>query len=143
PVAARQLASRARRRVRGAEAGAADVARQREIVEAFLAAARGGDFDRLLELLDPDVVFRTDAVGQANGAPGELVGASAVAQRFSGGAMGARVALIDGEAGWLVGPSSRPNVVLLLSVEDDRVVAVDAVMDPDDLAGLEIEALAR
>jgi RNA polymerase sigma-70 factor (ECF subfamily) len=143
PTAARQLASRARRRVRGADATAVDVARQREVVDAFLAAARGGDFDALLAVLDPDVVFRTDAVGQAKGAPGELVGASAVAQRFQGGAMGARTALVDGEPAWVVGPNSRPNVVLLFTFEDDRVVAVDAVMDPDDLATLEIASFAR
>jgi RNA polymerase sigma-70 factor, ECF subfamily len=143
PTAARQLASRARRRVRGADATAVDVARQREVVDAFLAAARGGDFDALLAVLDPDVVFRCDAVGVANGAPPELSGADAVAQRFAGGAMGARTALVDGEPAWVVGPSSRPNVVLLVTVEDDRVIAVDAVMDPDDLAALEIESLAR
>jgi RNA polymerase sigma-70 factor (ECF subfamily) len=143
PTATRQLASRARRRVRGAEANAIDVARQREVVDAFLAAARGGDFDALLAVLDPDVVFRTDAVGVFNGAPPELIGANTVAERFRGGAMGARTALVDGEPAWVVGPSRRPNVVLLFTFEDDRVVAVDAVMDPDDLAALEIESFAR
>ncbi len=143
PTATRQLASRARRRVRGADATATDVARQRQVVEAFLAAARSGEFDALLAVLDPDVVFRADAVGQAKGGPGVLVGADAVAQRFAGGAMGARVALVDGEPAWVVGPSSRPNVVLLVTVDDDRVVAVDAVMDPDDLASLEIESFPR
>ncbi len=143
PTATRQLASRARRRVRGAEASAVDVARQREVVDAFLAAARGGDFDALLAVLDPDVVFRTDAAGVARGGPAELVGAQAVAERFQGGAMGARTALVDGEPGWVVGPSSRPNVVLLITIEDDRIVAVDAVMDPDELGTLEIESFAR
>jgi RNA polymerase sigma-70 factor (ECF subfamily) len=129
--------------VRGAEASAVDVVRQREVVDAFLAAARSGEFDALLAVLDPDVVFRTDAVGVAKGAPAELTGATSVAQRFAGGAMGARTALVDGEAAWVVGPASRPNVVLLITVDDGRVVAVDAVMDPDDLAALEIESFAR
>ncbi|MFC9437849.1 sigma-70 family RNA polymerase sigma factor, partial [Nocardia sp. NPDC057030] len=96
-AAARQLASRARRRVQGARAGV-DRDRQREVVEAFLAASRGGDFGALLTLLDPDVVLRVDAAAMATGAIGAL-GADAVAQTFSGRAQAARHARVDGRAG--------------------------------------------
>jgi RNA polymerase sigma factor (sigma-70 family) len=98
PAAARQLASRARRRVRGSDA-APDVTRQREVVDAFLAASRGGDFQALISLLDPDIVLRADAAAARMGAPGELRGADAVAATFSGRAQGARPALMDGEPG--------------------------------------------
>src|SRR6266852_2902561 len=85
PTAARQLASRARRRVRGAATVPdAELSRQREVVDAFLAAARGGEFDALLALLDPDVVFRADRAAVAAGSSGEVRGASAVARLFSG-----------------------------------------------------------
>src|SRR6516225_1425889 len=97
PAAARQLASRARRRVRGAAmAPDADLARQREVVDAFLAASRGGDFGALVALLDPEVVLRADAAAVRSGAPGEVHGAAEVAGTFSGRARAARPALVNG-----------------------------------------------
>src|ERR1700712_881629 len=110
-AAARQLASRARRRVRGAAADpAADLARRRAVVEAFLAASREGDFAALLGVLDPYAVFRAAAAASAMGAQPLLLGAQQVAERFSGQARAARLALIDGEPGavWSVG--DRPRV---------------------------------
>jgi len=143
PTAARQLASRARRRVQGADATGLDIARQREVVEAFLAASRGGDFDALLALLDPDVVFPNDAVAVANGAPERLVGATAVAEQFVGRAMGARVAVIDGGVGLVVGPSRSLKVAVVVSVVDGKITGIDAVLDPQTLAELEVEPLPR
>ena len=100
PAAARQLASRARRRVQGrSETPEVDVTRQREIVDAFLAASRGGDFDALLAVLDPDVVFRADHVAVTMGGVAELRGAAAVAETFRGRAQAARAALVDGAVG--------------------------------------------
>ncbi|MFI6165679.1 sigma-70 family RNA polymerase sigma factor [Nocardia sp. NPDC051052] len=137
PAAARQLASRARRRVQGARA-AADRDRQREVVGAFLAASRGGDFGALLTLLDPEVVLRVDAAAMATGATGAL-GADAVAKTFSGRAQGARLALIDGRAGavWSVGGT--PRVVFDFTVSDGRIVAIDLLADPGTLDQLELE----
>src|SRR5436305_2614807 len=109
PAAARQLASRARRRVQGpAAAPDADPGRQREVVDAFLAASRGGDFDALLALLDPDVVLRADGTAVRAGAPGEARGAVAVAGTFSGRARVAQPALVDGMAGAVWAPGGRP-----------------------------------
>src|SRR3989441_13163523 len=100
PTAARQLASRARRRVQGAATVPdADLTRQREVVDAFLAASRGGDFDALLAVLDPDVVLRADRAAVAAGASGEVRGAPAVARQFSGRARVAQPALVNGAAG--------------------------------------------
>src|SRR3989442_11589702 len=97
PTAARQLASRARRRVQGAAAVPdADFTRQREVVKAFLAASRGGDFDALVALLDPDVVLQADSAAVQAGASSEVRGAAAVAGTFSGRARLARPALVNG-----------------------------------------------
>src|SRR5258706_10403649 len=103
PTATRQLASRARRRVqRSAAANDADLAYQREVVDAFLAAAREGNFDALLAVLDPDVVFRADRVAISAGASGEIRGAQAVARQYLGRAQGARAALVNGAVGVVV-----------------------------------------
>src|SRR5258705_2344173 len=100
PAAARQLASRARRRVQGAsEHREIDHTRQRKVVDAFLAASRGGDFDALLALLDPDVVLRADAEAVRMGSPSEVVGAAEVASTFSGRARAAQPALVNGAPG--------------------------------------------
>src|SRR5438445_4602840 len=97
PAAARQLASRARRRVQGTPpAPEADVSRQKKIVDAFLAASRDSDFEGLLAVLDPDVVFRADPAAQRLGSLGEMRGAAAVAEAFRGRATAARPALVDG-----------------------------------------------
>jgi len=143
PVAARQLASRARRRVQGSdEAGAPDRTRQREVVDAFLAASRGGDFAGLLAVLDPDVVFRADAAAARLGSAAELRGAQAVAQNFRGRAQVARPALVDGSIGLLIAPMGKLRVVLALKLDGDRIVGIEAIADPDRLAQLDVALLA-
>ena len=143
PAAARQLASRARRRVRGGDVAAgADAGRRRAVVDAFLAAAQGGDFDRLLTLLDPEVVLRADAAAVAMGANALLNGSRAVAERFQG-ARAARTALIDGEPGLIWSAGGAVRVVFLLTVEDDRVVAIEQVADPAAIAAMAVEPLRR
>jgi RNA polymerase sigma-70 factor (ECF subfamily) len=135
PVATRQLASRARRRVRGA-APTGDPTRQRELVEAFLAASRGGDFDALVALLDPDVVVRADAGAAPAGTPRQVRGAARVAGQalaFARRARHAVPALVDGAAGILVAAGGRPVVVLAFTVLDGRIVEIDIVADPDRL----------
>lgn len=137
PDAARQLASRARRRVRGATPGAdADERRQREIVDAFVAAARSGDFDALLAALDPDVVFRIDA-GLSLGARPPVVGAPAVARQVLSRAPAfapfARPAQVNGTAGFIVGPPSKPLAVVAFTLVRDRIATVDIVTDPGKL----------
>src|SRR5438093_862959 len=112
PTAARQLASRARRRVQGAaSAPAADRARQRQIVDAFLAASRGGDFAALLALLDPDVVLRADEAAVQVGAAKEVLGAEPVAASFAGRARAAQPALVGGMPGLVWAPGGKPKVV--------------------------------
>ncbi len=109
PTAVRQLASRARRRVRGpAPVPEADRARQREVVDAFLAASRDGNFAALLALLDPDVVLRADSAAVLAGAPGEVRGAEAVAETFKGRARVAQPALVNGAVGAVWAPGGRP-----------------------------------
>lgn len=146
PAAARQLASRGRRRVRGTpdDGAAPDVARQRQIVEAFHQASRNGDFAALLEVLDPDVVVRPDEAALGMGArngwiAGEIHGAESVAQRFAGQAQGARVALIDGAPGMVWGSASTPFVVFAFTLEGGRVAAIDLIADPDRLRRFQIE----
>jgi RNA polymerase sigma-70 factor (ECF subfamily) len=136
PVAARQLASRARRRVRGAEIRAPDldIARQREVVDAFFRAARGGDFDSLVALLHPDVVARTD---YGAGRPGTKVhrGATAVAglARSVPGAV-IHPARVNGAAGAVITVRGRPFAVMGFTVRDGRIVEIDAIADPERVA---------
>ncbi len=142
PEAARQLASRARRRVRGAPAiPEAEIARQRAVVDAFLAASRGGDFEGLLALLDPDVVVRADAAAVRLGDSAELRGANAVAQKFKGRAQLARTVLVDGRVGVVVAPKGKLLIVLLPVVADGRIVEIEAVADPARLAAFELAIL--
>jgi RNA polymerase sigma-70 factor (ECF subfamily) len=131
PAATRQLASRARRRVRSADAAESSPARtrQREVVTAFLAAARGGDFAALLEMLDPDVVLTADAAAIAMGAPKALRGPDAVAQRFNGGARSARLAAFDGGIGAVWTLHGEPKVAFRFTVDGDRVTGVEMVAD--------------
>jgi RNA polymerase sigma-70 factor (ECF subfamily) len=134
PTAARQLASRARRRVRGApQRGGADKSRQREIVDAFLAASRGGDVEALVALLDPEVVLRADGAAVATGAPAELVGAGPVAETFAGRAKVAKVALIGGSIGLVWAPAGTPKVAFALEFGPDRIVGIRLIADPDTL----------
>ena len=142
PAAARQLASRARRRVQGAgPAAGTDQAGKRAVVEAFLAAAREGDFAGLLALLDPGVVLRADAAAVATGAEAEVSGADAVARIFAGRARVARAALIDGAAGavWAVG--GRPRVLFAFTIQGGRVSGIELLADPARLDAAELEYL--
>ena len=141
PDAARQLASRARRRVRGADRDAPTA--DRRVVDAFVAAARGGDFEGLLEVLDPDVVLRGD---DGSGALQIVEGARAVATRaqlFSGRRV-AHPAIIDGAAGFVATEAGQPVAVLAFTVTAGRITAIDALHEPARLAPLDLEAfLAR
>jgi RNA polymerase sigma-70 factor (ECF subfamily) len=145
PAAARQLASRARRRVQGVETPpeAADAARQRRVVEAFLAASRQGDFEALLGLLDPDVVFRADAVATQMGDHAELRGAAAVAAAFQGRARSATPALVDGALGVAVILGGQLRVVLRLTLVADRIAAIAVVADPAELERLDVAVLGE
>jgi RNA polymerase sigma-70 factor (ECF subfamily) len=137
PAAARQLASRARRRVQGADVDA-DPERERPVVDAFLAASRTGDFAALVDLLDPEVVFRSDEAAVLGGGDALLVGAGAVAEAFRGRAQAAESAMLDGVLGVVVAPGGRLLLVLEVSVEDGRIVEIDAVADPERLAALKL-----
>jgi RNA polymerase sigma factor (sigma-70 family) len=145
PTAARQLASRARRRVRGAApVPDADLARQREVVEAFFAAARGGDMDALVAVLDPDVVLRSDGGVERRAASVEVHGARAVAERamtFAGLSPFVRPALVNGAAGVVVAPRGRPFSVMGFTVAGGRIVAIDALADPTRLRDLDLAVL--
>src|SRR5829696_1094372 len=142
PAAARQLASRARRRVRGAApAPDADLGRQREVVDAFLAATRRGDFDELVAVLDPDVVLRADS--GAAGTSRVVRGARAVAGQaltFSQFAPFARLALVNGAAGLVTAPEGRPLSVMGFTVRRGKVVEIDLLADPERLGRLALPA---
>ena len=142
PAAARQLASRARRRVQGLSPETdPDPGRRREVVTAFLAASRGGDFAALLALLDPDAVLRADPAAVAVGAEAEVRGADAVATAFSGRARAARLALVDGivHAVWAQG--GQPRVVFAFTITEGSVVAIDLLADPERLLDMDVTVL--
>jgi RNA polymerase sigma-70 factor (ECF subfamily) len=143
PAAARQLASRARRRVRGAApAQRADVATQRQLVEAFLKASREGDFEGLVAVLDPDAVFRIDVGGSGPNARGPLRGAEAVArqvlERGRPFARFARAAMVNGAPGVVVAPGGRPMAVVGFTTAGGRIVAIDLIADPAKLGRLSL-----
>jgi RNA polymerase sigma factor (sigma-70 family) len=141
-AAARQLASRARRRVRqAAPVPDGDLARQRAVVDAFLAAARDGDFDALLGLLDPDVLVRADLGPVPAGASREVRGARPAAEQalaFSLRARFARPALVNGAAGLVVAAQGRPLSVMAFTVAEGRIVELDILADPERLRRLEL-----
>jgi RNA polymerase sigma factor (sigma-70 family) len=145
PTAARQLASRARRRVRGAAlVPDADLDRQREVVDAFLASSRRGDFDALVAVLDPDVVLRADRTAAQADVAREVRGAAAVAKgalTFSGRARFAQPALVNGAVGVVAAPPGRLFVVLGLTVTDGKIVAIDVIADPARLRQLDLAVL--
>ena len=143
PEAARQLASRARRRVQGTSASRADPARKREIVAAFLAASRNGDFGGLLSLLDPEAVLRADGAAVRLGASAEVVGADAVAKTFTGRARHARLALVGGEIGAVWASEGRPLVVFNFTIPGDAIAEIQLRADPGLLRGLEWTELAH
>jgi RNA polymerase sigma-70 factor (ECF subfamily) len=112
------------------------------VVDAFLAASRGGDFDALLALLDPDVVLRADkAAVLTGGIAAELRGAAAVAETFAGRARAAQPALVDGAVGLAWAPGGNPKAVFDLTIADGRIVAVDLILDPDVLGDLDVVLL--
>nr|WSY53910.1 sigma-70 family RNA polymerase sigma factor [Streptomyces sp. NBC_00886] len=133
PTAARQLASRARRRVQGAPAPDGDLARQRVVADAFLAAVREGDFDALLEVLDPDVVARSEGAVTA-GAAAVATGATS----FAHFADLARPALVDGATGIALIVDGRPERALTFTFVRDRIAVIDIVTDPEKVALLEV-----
>src|SRR5215207_5898224 len=142
PTAARQLASRARRRVRGeAHVPDADLATQREVVDAFLAASRDGDFDTLLAVLDPDVVLRMDGGAVRAGLSREVRGARAVAEQtltFSRLSPFVRPALVNGAAGVVVAPRGRPFSVMGFTIRGGKIVEIDILADPARLSRLDV-----
>ncbi|WP_329119061.1 sigma factor-like helix-turn-helix DNA-binding protein [Streptomyces sp. NBC_01353] len=141
PAAARQLAARARRRVQGTEEmPEPDLAHQREVVAAVLAASRSGEVDALLALLDPDAMLRADSEAIRSGAT-TAHGAQAVAEGLADRARSARVALVDGAAGLVWAPAGTPRSVLTFTVLDAHITAVDILMDPGHLDRLNVEFL--
>ena len=143
PAAVRQLASRARRRVRGGTPGIdADPRRRQEIVDAFFAAAREGDFAGLLAVLDPDVVRRADfgpgLVDIARGADNVAAGARRFGQRMD---LDRRSALVNGAPGIVIFRDGRPYSVMAFKIADDRIVAIDILADPERLAALDVAAV--
>jgi RNA polymerase sigma-70 factor (ECF subfamily) len=145
PAAAKQLASRARHRLRGAPAHAAsDPARQREVADAFLAASRGDDFEGLLAVLDPAVVLRADA-GAGPLGPSRLVkGApdvAAQAHRFAHLARFAHPVLVNGTPGFLVAPDGQPLALIGLAVRDGKITEIDILADPERLSRLDLTGL--
>jgi RNA polymerase sigma-70 factor (ECF subfamily) len=148
PEAARQLASRARRRVRGAAIPAPDpdLGRQRAVVNAFFAAARGGDFEGLVALLHPDVVLRSEFAAKRPPAPSEIRGAEAVArQALTGVIPAARLhpALVNGAAGAVVTIYGRPFAVMGFTVAEGKIVAIDAIADPERVRRIAAAVLAE
>ena len=139
PEAVRQLASRARRRVQGVAPRAdLDLVRHRDVVDAFLRAARSGDFDSLVRLLDPDVALRPDAAALRMGALRETRGAAAVASMLSGGAQAAQLAIVDGVAALVWAPGGRTRGVIEFTVTNGRIVAIDVTGDADRIRQLDI-----
>jgi RNA polymerase sigma factor (sigma-70 family) len=149
PAAARQLASRARRRVKGADVPAPDpdLARQREVVDAFFSAARGGDFDALVAVLDPDVVLRLDSGARRPAASLMIRGAAAVARQAQSGLAAAlraahlRPALVNGAAGVVVTVRGRPVTVMGFTVADGKIAEIDAIADPERVRKIAAAAL--
>jgi RNA polymerase sigma-70 factor (ECF subfamily) len=146
PAAARQLASRARRRVKGAERRAPpDLARQRRVVDAFFQAARGGDFDALVALLDPNVVLRADFGATRPAASTVIHGAAAVAGQALIGARPAselHPARVNGAAGAVITVRGRPFAVMGFTVVDGKIVEIDAIADPERVRRIATTVLA-
>jgi RNA polymerase sigma-70 factor (ECF subfamily) len=148
PAAARQMASRARRRVQGAPASAnADRERQREVVTAFLAASRGGDFSALLAVLDPAVVLKADAFAVAASAARladtpelapEIHGRTEVAKRFQGRLKMAQLALVERDAGLVIAPGGTARMVIDIVAEAGRIVELSLIADPQRIGALQL-----
>ncbi len=142
-AAAKMLASRARHRVRAAQAPEVDPLQQRKVVDAFLAASRNGDFDALLDLLDPDVTVRADTAAAPPGTPTRLRGARAVARQalaFSRRTKHARIGVVNGAPAILVMPQGRLVTVMAFTLTNGKIVAIDIIADPQRLSQLGIES---
>ena len=140
--ATRQLASRARRRARGgAMVKDADLPSQRNVVDAFLAASRSGDFNALLTVLDPEIVFRIDGATSPKGLPREVHGAPAVARQFLGRAQGFRTALVNGSVALIVAPHGHLFLVLNLAIRNGKIAEIEAVADPMRLRQFDLGVL--
>jgi len=152
PVAARQLASRARRRVKGAEirAPAPGLARQQEVIDAFFSAARGGDFDALVTMLDPDVILRIDGGTSHPKASMVINGATAVARQAQRGLRASfnrpnfrlHHALVNGAAGVVVAMDGQPVTVMGFTFAEDRIVEIDAIADSDRVVRIAAAVIA-
>lgn len=143
PDAAKQLASRARRKVQGTDSGpAADPARQRQLVEAFLAASREGEFDALVQLLAPDAVMTADVAAIGMGAPERLVGADAVAGMFNGRAQAAEPAFIDGSVGFVWVVRGKTKVAWDVITDGERITHIDMLAGEEIVARLAVTTLA-
>lgn len=142
-MATRQLASRARRRVRGEpQQRSASLSEQRAVVDAFLAASREGNFEALLTVLAPDAVFRHDPTAVPAGAEPEIIGALGVAKQFAGRAQGARPAIVDGAVGIVVAPRGRLMLALELTIAHGRISQIQAIFEPARLQRLRLAILA-
>ncbi|HTU05699.1 MAG TPA: sigma-70 family RNA polymerase sigma factor [Trebonia sp.] len=146
PATARQLASRARRRVRGADVQAPDrdIARQREVVDAFFAAAHGGDFDALVAVLDPDVVARIDGGTARPGASEVLRGAATVARNtlaIASIAAPKHPVMVNGAAGVIITLGGQPMAVMGFTISRGKIVEIDAITDPDRLSRLDLSVI--
>ena len=142
PAAARQLASRARRRVQGTSGPTQlDVVRQREVVDAFLRAARTGDFDALVSVLDPTVVLHADAAAEEMGSFPTTEGAVQVASMLAGGAQTARRATVNGLAGLVWAPRGRVRSVIQFTVVEGLITAIDVTADAERINGFDIAVL--
>jgi RNA polymerase sigma-70 factor (ECF subfamily) len=140
PAAARQLASRARRRVQGREPAPHQVV-QRELVDAFRAAARGGDFEGLLAVLDPDVVFRTDQAGVSREIRGAVAVASGAVGVSAAAGASAHPALVNGSVGFVVAQAGRLQLVFRFTIEAGRIREIDVITAPRRLERLELSLL--
>lgn len=142
--AVRQIASRARRRVKAAnQVHDAEMSQRRAVITAFLAAAREGRFQSLLEMLAPNAVFRSDAAAAAMGSAGEVRGADAVAQLFSGRAFGAKPALYHDTVGIVVPRGSGLMLILNVTITGGKIVEIEAVADPAQIQGLNYSILEQ
>lgn len=145
-AASRQLASRARRRIRGSVVPETDPGRQRRVVDAYLAATRAGDFEALLSVLDPDVVLRTDAYAVPTGEAAQVRGARAVAHGALDSAARARhseLALVNGGVGLVMALGDDPTVVLVFTIAGDRIIEIEVIGAPERLRALQVEPLPR
>ena len=149
PAAARQLASRGRRRIQGTDpdadpAAGARLARQRKVTEAFIAASRGGDLEGLIAVLDPDVVLHSDATASPSGAPLTVRGPAAVAGGARAASARARygsIALVNGAPGLIMAPRGRLMIALAFTFSGDKISQIDVIADPDRLAALDLALL--